>query len=242
MTVKLHQDRYPVAAGEIEVKDDFLGAGKSPGTAVGAVPAEEATPAAATVSPLRPLNAVMPHGSTRAVHMAEVAEVEALNAQQTLTSFRSMHAFSYSANLLFHRTALSYYITLSQDGRLWRALHAAEFESAELAFRHFEEQVVRLADAELRRAHLEAQNQQLVAEIEASEALAERLRNDLDAHAAQTQLVTSRQQQVRKEVAQLETQRIGTQAILNKTLRQIRQLRATSNERVPHLPTRRAES
>lgn len=110
------------------------------------------------------------------------------------------------------------------------------------AFRHFDEQAIRLADVELRHAQLEAQNEHVEAMVAASEAQAEQLRNDLERHAEQTQLVNNRQQEIRKEVAQLEMQRVASQARLNKALRDIHQLRATSNERIPHLFTRRTES
>ena len=109
------------------------------------------------------------------------------------------------------------------------------------AFRHFDEQAIRLADVELRHAQLEAQNEHVEAMVAASEAQAEQLRNDLERHAEQTQLVNNRQQEIRKEVAQLEMQRVASQARLNKALRDIHQLRATSNERIPHLFTRRTE-
>ncbi|WP_321800215.1 DUF2968 domain-containing protein [Burkholderia sp. BCC1988] len=236
--MKLHLNRRPVVTGEEEAADAF-DAAEVAGAAFAESPADEPVPATPTVSPLRPLNAVMPQGNPRMVQTAELAEVEALGEQQALAPFRTLQAFSYSVNLLFHRTDLSYYITLCHEGRLWRALHANEFDSAEAAFRHFEEQAIRFSDIELRRAQLEAQNLHVATLIEASEAQAERLRNDLEQHAAQSQLVSSRQQHVRREVAQLEAQRVAAQAQLNKSTRQIHQLRATSNERIPHLTTRK---
>ncbi|QVN21302.1 DUF2968 domain-containing protein [Burkholderia pyrrocinia] len=240
--MKLHPSTQPVLTEDLSPDEAMLVTVETSDAMHEPAPLSDATPVAQAVSPLRPANAATPQGASRMVQAVEIATIEALSAQQALISFRTLQAFSYSANLLFHHTALSYYITLSQDGRLWRALHADDFESAEAAFRSFEEQAVRLADAELRRAYLEAQNRQFAAAIEASEALAERLRNDLESHAAQTQLVTTRQQHLRKEVAQLEMQRAGAKAHLNKTSRQIHQLRAASNELVPHLTKRRAES
>jgi septal ring factor EnvC (AmiA/AmiB activator) len=192
--------------------------------------------------PLRPLNAVMPQGNIRSVQTAEVTTVEALGARQALTPLRTLQTFSYSVNLLFCRSDLSYYVTLCQQGKLWRALHAPELDPAEAAFRHFEEQAIRLADVELRHAQREAQNEHVEAMVAASEAQAEQLRNDLERHAEQTQLLNNRQQEIRKEVAQLDMQRVASQARLNKALRHIHQLRATSNERIPHLSTRRTES
>ena len=233
--MKLHIRRPPAAGAETGAVD----------TAYGAIEVSESADAFAsavhTVQPLRPVSAVLPQGSSRVVQTAEIAEVDAMMTRDALTTLRTLQTFSYVVALLLHRTELSYYITLSQDGRLWRALNAAEFESAEVAFRHFEEQAVRLADIELRRTQLEAQNEHLVAMIEESQVQAERLRADLDNHLEQAQIANNRQQQVRKEVAQLEAQRLASQAQLNKAVRLIQQLRTTSNERIPNLTVRRID-
>lgn len=197
--------------------------------------------AAPTVSAVRPLNAVMPQGSVRTVQTAEIAEVEAIQAEQGLTALRSLRTFSYAVELLLHRAEMAYYITLKHDGKLWRALQATDLESAEAAFGHFEGQAIRLADVELRRALLEAHNQQIATRIEAAERQAERLRVDLEHHSEQTQMVNNWQQEVRKDVVHLEAQRVAAQARLNKIGRLIHQLRTTSNERVPPLRLRRSE-
>jgi hypothetical protein len=230
--------RYAVETARDALVDDVLGTH----TASELAPVEDAAPAAPSASPLRPVNAVMPQGTARSVQTAEVAAVEALGARQALVPLRALQTFSYSVNLLFCRSDLSYYVTLCQEGKLWRALHATEFDPAEAAFRHFEDQAIRLADVELRHAQLQAQNEHVEAMVATTEAQAEQLRNDIERHAEQTQFVNSRQQEVRKEVAQLEMHRLASQARLNKALRQIHQLRATSNERIPHLSTRRTES
>jgi hypothetical protein len=230
-------DRFAAAAVKAPLVDDLVGTESQD-----IVQQVQATPTVPTVSPLRPMNAVMPQGSARAVQIAEVSAVEALGTRQALTSMRTLQTFSYSVNLLFCRSDVSFYITLSQEGTLWRALRATELDAAESAFRRLEEQAVRLADVEVRYAQLEAQNERAEAMIAESEAQAEQLRNDLERHAEQTQLVNSRQQQARKEVAQLEMQRVASQARLNKAMRQLHQLSVASNERIPHLNSRRTET
>lgn len=192
------------------------------------------------VQSLRLAGAVMPQGITRTVQMADVAEVERMCAAQVFVPFRVLRTFSYSVSLLFHPDELTYYAVLYQETTLWQALKATELDAAEESFRHFEEQVIRLADAELRLTQLVAQNRRMTSMVEATEAQAERMRADLEHHAAQTQLVNARQQQLRKEVAQLEQQRLSSQAVLNKAVRTIHQLRATSNERIPRLASRQA--
>ncbi len=236
--MKLYTNRYAAET----VKDALVDEAPSAVEPSNPAPRDEAGSVnAPTVSPLRPLNAVMPHGTVRSAQPAESNVVEALDASHALTLVRTLQTFSYSVDLLFHSAELSYYITLSQDGKLWRALHAAELDTAEAAFRHFEDQAMRLADVELRHIQLQAQNEHIDAMAAASEAQAQQLRDDLERHAEQTQFVNNHQQQARKEVAHLEAQRVAAQARLNKALRQMHQLRVTSNERIPHPHCRRTE-
>lgn len=202
-----------------------------------ASPAASAEPAR-PVTTLRPVPVVPSQVSARGVQIAETADVEWLCEEDALTPFRVFRSFAYSVSLLFHAKELSYYVALYQDGSLWRALKAADLEAAEAAFHHFEEQATRLSDGETRRAQLEAQNEQLAREIARSEAHAERLRSDLQRRATQEQSVVNRQHGVRKDVSQLEAQRVAAQAHLNKAHRQIHQLNLTSNEGLPHLPSR----
>ncbi|MDR7005509.1 DUF2968 domain-containing protein [Paraburkholderia strydomiana] len=194
--------------------------------------------AARPVLTLRPVQTAPSQVSARGVQIANTAEVEWLAEEEALMPFRVFRSFAYSVSLLFHAKELTYYVALYQDGALWRALKAADLEAAEAAFHHFEDQATRLSDCETRRAQLEAQNEQLAREIARSEAQAERLRSDLQRRSAQEQAATTRQHQVRKEVSLLEAQRVAAQAHLNKAHRQMQQLNLTSNEAIPHLPTR----
>jgi hypothetical protein len=204
-------------------------------------PASAAAEPVETVRPvttLRPVPVVPSQSNGRPVQMADTAEVEWLAEEEALTPFRVFRSFDYSVSLLFHARELAYYVALYQEGVLWRALKATELDAAESAFLHFQEQAVRLSEGETRRAQLAAQNEQLARLIAQSEAHAERLRCDLQRNATQEQAVSGRQHQVRKEVAQLEAQRVAAQAQLNKAHRQIHQLNLTSNESMPHLPGR----
>ena len=236
--MKLYTNKFAAET----VKDALVGEGPAAVEPSHPAPHDEAGPMSApTVSPLRPLNAVLPHSSARSAQPADLATVETLAASRALTLVRTLHTFSYSVDMFFHSAELSYYITLSQDGKLWRALHAAEFDTAEAAFRHLEDQAMRLAEVELRQVQLVAHNEHIEAMVAASEAQAEQLRHDLERHAEQTQFVNTYQQQAKKDVAQLEMQRIASQARLNKALRQVHQLRVSSNERIPHPHCRRAD-
>ncbi|WP_244813757.1 DUF2968 domain-containing protein [Caballeronia sp. Lep1P3] len=210
-----------------------------------AMPEEDPTsddlprPAPATrVTPLRAVG-VSSQSAAHALQAAQIAEVEWLTQQSTLTTFRTFHSFAYAARLLFYPRDLTYYAVLYHEDAVWRVLKAGDVDAAEPAFRHFVEQAMRLAEAEMRRAHLEAQNDQFARLIAESEAHVERARVDLQRGGAQDQEVALRQQEVRKELAQLEARRVAAQAQLSKLQRQMHQLTATSNENVPHLPSAR---
>jgi hypothetical protein len=208
------------------------------GEATSDVTASIASEPSPPVASLRSVAALPPHIGGRAVQVADIAEVEWLTKEQTLVPFRAFASFDYSASLLFHKKELDYYVTLYQDGSLWRALKAADLDSAQTAFHHFEEQIVRLSEGEMRRAQIEAQNEQLARMIAQSEVQAERLRNDLQRNATHEQIAANRQHQVRKEVAQAEAQRVAARAQLNRALRQVQQLMLANNEGVPHLRNR----
>ncbi|MDR5854219.1 DUF2968 domain-containing protein [Caballeronia sp. LZ062] len=176
--------------------------------------------------------------AANALQAAQIAEVEWLIQQSALAVFRTFQSFAYSASLLFYPRDLTYYAVLYHEDAVWRVLKAGDVDAAEPAFRHFVEQAARLAEAELRRAHLQAQNEQFARLIAESEAQVERSRVDLQRGSAQDQEVALRQE-VRKDLAQLESRRVAAQAQLNKLQRQMHQLTATSNENVPHLPSAR---
>ncbi|SDC13800.1 DUF2968 domain-containing protein [Paraburkholderia lycopersici] len=182
---------------------------------------------------------VMPaHLNGRPVQIADGAAFEALRAADELTTFRVYRCFAYTVSLFFHPPTLGYFVALHQESVLWRALKANDLDAAGSAFHLMQEQATRLADGETRRAQLVAQNAELARLIEESETQAERLRVDLQRHSEQEQTVTGRQHQVRKEVAQLEAQRIAAQAQLNKAHRALHQLKVATSEGVPHLHAR----
>ncbi|PLZ04170.1 hypothetical protein CY652_00335 [Burkholderia sp. WAC0059] len=210
----------------------------APDPATAGEPPPETAESARPVPTLRAVAVVPSQVNGRPVQMADSSEFDALANADALTTFRLFRSFDYAVSLQFHARELTYYVALHQDGMLWRALKAADLDAADAVFHHLEEQAMRLADGETRRAQLIAQNEQLTRQISQSESHAERLRSDLQRHATQEHLVTNRQHQVRKEVAQLEAQRIAAQAQLNKAHRSIHQLSVASNEGIPHLPGR----
>ncbi|WP_322030999.1 DUF2968 domain-containing protein [Paraburkholderia sp. J76] len=219
----------PESAGENESRaEPAAGAAAMPDGAGGPRP----------VSTLHPVPVMPAHLNGRPVQIADGAAFEALHASDELMTFRVYRCFAYTVSLFFHAPTLGYFVALHQESVLWRALKANDLDAAGSAFHLMQEQATRLADGETRRVQLVAQNAELTRQIEESEAQAERLRVDLQRHAEQEQTVTGRQHQVRKEVAQLEAQRIAAQAQLNKAHRALHQLKVATSEGVPHLHAR----
>ncbi len=219
--------------GNTEVSAQLAGPGDSSADSSTDLPTT-----ARAVSTLHAVPAVPAHLANRPVQLADGASFAALAAANELSTFRVFRSFDYSVTLLFHAGTLSYFVAMHQDNTLWYVFRAADLDSAGAVFHHLEEQATRLADGETRLAQLAAQNAMLTKQIEESEAHAERLRVNLQRHAEQEHRVGARQHQVRRDVAQLEAQRISAQAQLNKAHRTIHQLSVTSNEGVPHLPGR----
>ena len=196
-------------------------------------------PSVTRVTPLRPPGVASQQSGTQGLHAGQIAELEWLVQHGALSTFRTFQSFGYSASLLFHPRELVYYAVLYHEDAVWRVLRAGDIDAAEPAFRHFVDHAMRLADADMRRAHLEAQNEQFARLIAESEAQVERVRVELQRSGAQDQEVALKQQEVRRELAQLEGRRVAAQVQLNKLQRQLHQLNTTVNDNVPHLPSLR---
>lgn len=221
-------DQAPESVAEIEPPREESAEG-------GATMAFDGPAGPRPVATLHPVPVMPAHLNGRPVQIANGAAFEALAAANELTTFRVYRCFAYTVSLFFHPPTIGYFVALQQEGVLWRALKANDLDAAGSAFHLMQEQATRLADGEMRRAQLVAQNAELTRLIDESEAQAERLRVDLQRHAEQEQTVTGRQHLVRKEVAQLEAQRIAAQAQLNKAHRALHQLKVATSEGVPHL-------
>lgn len=158
------------------------------------------------ITPLRAVSVSAQQANAHAVRPVQVADAEWLLQEGALATFRSFSSFAYAVSLLFQASELTYYVVLYHDNAVWRVLKADDIDCAEPAFRHFVEQATRLAEAELRRAHLEAQNEQLARLIAESEAQVEHTRVDVQRGAGSASRL--RQQELRKELAQLEARRM----------------------------------
>ncbi|GLU33276.1 DUF2968 domain-containing protein [Trinickia caryophylli] len=187
----------------------------------------------ATVVALHDVPATSHHGSQRASKPADIEEVADRILANALTPVQVFSSFEYEINLLFEPASLGFYVVLSHAGTIRRALQCAALEGACQAFRHFQEQILVWCELELRRVQIDARNAQLAALFNDAVAEAERLRADIERSGALVHLVNSRQQVLRREVAQLQAQRISTQAQLDRQLRQLAQLRLCAAGGIP---------
>ncbi|GAB6852497.1 DUF2968 domain-containing protein [Paraburkholderia kururiensis] len=194
---------------------------------------------AQSMSQARAMTVVTPQPAQRGIQMADVTELQRLVATESIVQFRSFRSFDYSAVLLFHGDAPDYYVALYHDAEIWRAFVAVDLEPAEAVFRNVQDQIIKMTEGETRRAQIRSQNERVARAVRQSEALAERLRNDIERDVTQTQLSNAKQHDIRRELAQLEAQRVAVQAQLNRAVRQVHSLRLTNNEGLPHLQTRR---
>lgn len=226
----------PDSIVDVEAHGDSAAGGSNPPGAMPSMP--PSSPEPRPVSTLHAVPVMPAHLNGRPVQIADGAAFEALATNNQLAVFRSYRSFDYTVTMYFHAHSLGFFVALHQEGTLWRALKANDIDAAGSAFHLLQEQATRLADGETRRLQLVAQNAELSRLIEESEAQAERLRVDLQRNAEQEHLVTGRQHQVKKDVAQLEAQRIAAQAQLNKAHRSIHQLKVATNEGMPHLHNR----
>jgi hypothetical protein len=201
-------------------------------------PATKAQPST-RVTPLRAVMPSAPQTGAHPLQTAQIAEVEWLTQQSSLTTFRTFNSFAFTASMMFHPRELTYYAVLYHEDAVWRVLKATDMDAAEPAFHHFVEQAMRLAEADTRRIYLESQNEQLARMIAESDAQVERVRVDLQRGTSQDQEVALKQQETRKQLAQLEARRVAAQVQLTKLQRQLHQLNASSNESIPHLPSTR---
>jgi hypothetical protein len=224
------------------VSPDEAAQAAAPGIAAFTQSAAGASPAATPVAPAplpRGVTVVTAQGSARRVRKADVAQLERLRADDALVQFRSFRSFGYSASLVFDGATPDYYVSLYHDEILWRAFVTDDLDLAETTFRQMEEQITRMTEGEIARAQLKAEHERVTNLIRQSEAQAEKLQHDIERDALHTQLVSAKQHELRKELAQLEAQRVSMQAQLSRTLRRLQSLRLTSNETVPHPPPRR---
>lgn len=155
-----------------------------------------------------------PASDLSAGSQGNIAILAQLLRDSKVTELRTTYNGEYSANLLFFPSEITYYVALSQNGRLWRVVVSHYDERAEAVYTSFVRMTEQLAEVEIRRTRLKARKELLERTIALSEGRAKRLEADLDIARAQQSEVNDRQRQVRGEAAALDAEQQSADALL----------------------------
>lgn len=167
-----------------------------------------------------------------------VAELQQLIRGSDLTEMRTTYNGSYGASLLYNPKELTYYVALFQQKTFWRVIKTDDDNRAELIYKDFVRQTVKLSDVEIRRVKLAAQKAFTDRMIALSQDRANRLQADLDVAHQQQNLVNSQQQQTEAEAAALTQQKAQAQDQLRAAQKQVQDLQRQLDSGLPTTATR----
>ncbi|NML29435.1 DUF2968 domain-containing protein [Paraburkholderia antibiotica] len=171
--------------------------------------------------------------ATSGTARGDVAELMQLIHDADLSELRTTYNGSYGASLFFYPSRMTYYVALFQDKHFWRVIRSDSAERAEAIYADFAQQTEKLADIEIRRTQLQAQNAYLQAIIETSQTQAQRLKADIDVARTQQAKVDDHQRQTRGEALALRAERDRAQAQLRAVQSQVMQLQQQTELGLP---------
>ncbi len=180
------------------------------------VPLVGARPAAATLTP-EPSRADPDGQGTVGELIERIHDAE-------LVELRTTYNGNYGASLFFYPAQMAYYVALFQDKHFWRVIKTQDEARAEAVYATFVPQTAALAQGEIRRTRLQAQQAFVERMIVWAQARTRRLQADLSV--AQTQQAKSqvRQQQMQAEIATLDAQNERARAELRRMQNTVRAL------------------
>ena len=177
--------------------------------------------------------AAQPPGTAAAEAQGNVAELMQLIRDARLNELRTTYNGSYGASLFFYAPELTYYVALFQDKHFWRVIKSQDRQRAEAIYAGFVEQTAQLADIEIHRTELQAQNAFLDRIIALQADRAKRLKADLDVARTRQAQVADQQRQVRGEAAALQAEKDLAQAKLRELQHQVQQLQRQADAGLP---------
>jgi hypothetical protein len=172
-------------------------------------------------------------GAAAAEAQGNVAELMQLIRDAKLNELRTTYNGSYGASLFFHAPELTYYVALFQDKHFWRVIKSQDRQRSEAIYADFVQQTAQLADIEIHRTELQAQNAFLERIIALQADRAKRLEADLDVARTRQAQVADQQRQVRGEAAALQAQKDLAQAKLRELQYQVQQLQRKAEAGLP---------
>ncbi|MGF6922100.1 DUF2968 domain-containing protein [Paraburkholderia sp. 40] len=171
--------------------------------------------------------------NTPSAARGDVADLIQLIHDANLSELRTTYNGSYGASLFFHPPRMTYYVALFQNKHFWRVIRSDSAERAEAIYAGFAQQTQQLADVEIHRTRLQAQNAYLQGSIAISQQRAQRLQTDLDVARTQQAKVDDRQRQTRDEALALRAERDNAQAQLRQLQSAVTRLQQQTEAGLP---------
>ncbi|MFM0736641.1 DUF2968 domain-containing protein [Paraburkholderia xenovorans] len=166
----------------------------------------------------------------------DVAELMQMIHDTKLSELRTTYNGSYGASLFFYPQDMTYYVALFQDKHFWRVIKTEDMSRAETIYADFAQQTVQLADVEIRRTQLRAQNAYIADIIALSADRAKRLQADLDVARTQQARADDYQRQTQGEAAALHADKERAQAQLRQVQGEVMQLQRQTEFGLPTTP------
>jgi hypothetical protein len=143
-----------------------------------------------------------------------VTELQQMIRDGKVVEMRTTYNGSYGASLLFYPDQMLYYVALFQQKKFWRVIKTQTDTRAEAVYADFAKTTAQLADSEIRREKLQAENAFADRLIALQQQRANRLQADVDVARAQQSQVVDRQAQQQEAIRTLRAQQDAAQAEL----------------------------
>ena len=143
-----------------------------------------------------------------------ITELQQMIRDGKVIEMRTTYNGSYGASMLFYPDQMTYYVALFQQKKFWRVIKTQTDTRAEAVYADFAKTTVQLADSEIRREKLQAENAFSDRLIALQQNRANRLQADVDVARAQQSQVVDRQAQQQEAIRTLRAQQDAAQAEL----------------------------
>jgi hypothetical protein len=162
-----------------------------------------------------------------------IAELIQMIHDSKLVELRTTYNGSFGASLFFYPDEMTYYVALFQDRHFWRVIKTQDDTRAETIYAGFVQQTSQLAEIEIHRTQLQAQNAFLDRVIALQADRARHLQADLDIGRTQQAQVNDRQRQMQAEAVALRAEKDKAQAELRALQKQIQLLQRQNEAGLP---------
>ncbi|SOE50703.1 putative lipoprotein [plant metagenome] len=153
-----------------------------------------------------------------------VAEVQQLIQSRQVNELRTTYNGSYGASMLFKPDELVYYVALFRQKEFLRVSKTRVAAEAEQTYRRYAAQTSELAEVDIRRITLQAEQARTDKLLSERTSQLEGLQADVDRQRQQAAQIAANQKQAREEAAQLSAQQKDAAAELRRLQARIREL------------------